>query len=407
MKKVLSLTVFLAIIGGLSAFILSFVNSVTAPIIEEQGLAAEKETLELLYPGGTFSQLEYEDETGLVTGAYLAEGQGYIYKLSVTGYNSSTPIEFMVAFSNESDISGYIVISQQETSGIGTKITEDAFADSIVGSSVNDSISTISGATVSSSAVIKGINAAKTLYGIHAGIDVEVPTEPEKPPVTLNDDFKKYEATITDISGNVYTVTSKGYSAYAYDDNKALNEFKITVENGVVVNIEMTVFKDTPDIGDAVDSQKYYETLYNKSLEDEVDVVSGATKTSESLLAAIQVVLKDANGIVDPTIGTTDFSAEKPTVVSVEGNTYTVKAVGYYGDNNQFEVVIENGAITSVKVLKFYDTEGIGDLATSDDVLNSLVGATIDSDVDIVSGATYTSRSLYAALQAALNAANE
>lgn len=407
MKKIISLTAFLAILGGLSAFVLSFVNNITAPIIAEQGLAAEKETLELLYPGGTFSQLEFEDETGLVTGSYLAEGEGYIYKVSVKGYNSSVPIDFMIAISLDGNIDGYVVISQQETNGIGSKVADSGFYDTFIGSGINDPIDTISGATVSSSAVIKGINSAKAVYGVQAGVDVEVPTDPVKPPVTLSDDFKENDAQITDISGNVYTVSVRGYSAYAYDDNKALNEFKITVEDGVVVNIEMTVFKDTDNIGDVVDDPSYYETLYNKSLEDEVDVVSGATKTSESLLAAIQVVLKDANGIVEPTIGTTDFSEESAKVESVDGNTYIVKSLGFYGDYNQYEIVIENEAIVSITVTNFVDTENVGDVAVADDVLSSLVGATLDSDIDIVSNATYTSRSLYAAIQAALEAAKK
>ena len=88
MKKIIHLTVFLAVVGALSAGVLSYVNDLTAPIIEAQKLAAVKESLEVLYPGANFSELSTEaDETGLVSAEYKAEGKGYIYSVQVVGYN--------------------------------------------------------------------------------------------------------------------------------------------------------------------------------------------------------------------------------------------------------------------------------------------------------------------------------
>ena len=67
---------------------------------------------------------------------------------------------------------------------------------------------------------------------------------------------------------------------------------------------------------------------------------------------------------------------------------------------------IANGmSITSYKLTVFGDTEGVGDKAVTDDNLAKYNGATLESSIDATSGATYTSKSLAAMAQAALNAA--
>ena len=62
-------------------------------------------------------------------------------------------------------------------------------------------------------------------------------------------------------------------------------------------------------------------------------------------------------------------------------------------------------SITSYKLTVFGDTEGVGDKAVTDDNLAKYSGATLESSIDATSGATYTSKSLAAMAQAALNAA--
>ena len=43
MKKIITLALFLAVVAGLAGGALSFVNGITAPIIQEAAIAAEKE----------------------------------------------------------------------------------------------------------------------------------------------------------------------------------------------------------------------------------------------------------------------------------------------------------------------------------------------------------------------------
>lgn len=165
--KIVKLALFLAIVAGLSGAALSYVYSVTDPIIQEAAIASEKENLVKIYPSAEFKAIETDTaEYPSISSVYEAEGSGYVYKCSVTGYGgASTPIVYLIALDNDGTYKGFEVIDcSGETSGFGSKVGEDAFKNGIVGKNIGDSVDTISGATVSSSAVVNGIEEATAHY---------------------------------------------------------------------------------------------------------------------------------------------------------------------------------------------------------------------------------------------------
>lgn len=168
MKKIITLTLFLAIVAGLSGAALSFVYQMTDPVIQEAKIASEKENLVKIYSSAEFKAIEDTDTSKYpsIQGIYEAEGSGYIYKCSVTGYGgASTPIVYLIALDNDGTYKGYEVIDcSGETNGFGSKVGEDTFKNGIVGKNIGDSIDTISGATISSSAVVTGIEEATAHY---------------------------------------------------------------------------------------------------------------------------------------------------------------------------------------------------------------------------------------------------
>lgn len=168
MKKIITLAVFLAVVAGLSGGALSFVNGITAPIIQEAAIAAEKENLVKIYPSAEFKALEPTDlgDYASLTGVYEAVGSGYVYKCSVVGYGgANTPIVYLIALDSDGTYKGYEVVDcSGETSGFGDKVGMDDFKNSIVGKNIGDSIDTISGATISSTAVVNGIADAVAHY---------------------------------------------------------------------------------------------------------------------------------------------------------------------------------------------------------------------------------------------------
>lgn len=67
----------------------------------------------------------------------------------------------MVALDDNGKILDYVVISNGDTQGIGTKVAEDSFKEKLVGKNAEtDTLDTISGATVSSKPVVEGIQEA-------------------------------------------------------------------------------------------------------------------------------------------------------------------------------------------------------------------------------------------------------
>lgn len=396
--KILKLTVFLAVVSALAGGVLAYVNDLTAPIIADQAMAAEKASLEVIFPGGDFSALDYEDETGLVTSAYVAKGEGYVFKSEVIGYNSSTPVTFMMGIDNDGNIVGFEVLSQQETNGLGSKVADPEFKAGVVGKTVNDSVDMISGATVTSKAVIGGINAIKEVYATAAGVEVstEEPVAPAKDPVTLSGDYSANKATVISEADGVYTIESTGF--------QGVNTFEVTVAEGAVVSVKMTGFNDTPGIGDTV-NDAYFATLAGATLESEVDVVAGATFTSKSALAAVQLALNPADAETETEEETAVsgplYEAEGATITAEADGVYTVEATGFHG-TNIFEVEIKDGAVVSVAMTGFNDTPGIGDLV-NEEYLAKFAGITEVNTADVVSGATFTSKSAQAAVQAALD----
>ncbi|WP_050638558.1 FMN-binding protein [Candidatus Stoquefichus sp. SB1] len=172
MKKIITLALFLAVVAGLSGAALSFVFQMTDPVIQEAKIASEKENLVKIYTSGEeFKAVETNlTDYPAIQGVYEASSggtvKGYVYKCSVVGYGgASTPIQYLIALDQDGTYKGYEVLDKSgETNGFGSKIGDADFKNGIVGKNIGDSIDTISGATISSSAVVSGIEQATAHY---------------------------------------------------------------------------------------------------------------------------------------------------------------------------------------------------------------------------------------------------
>lgn len=161
MKKILHLTLFLALVAAIAGGALALANSLTAPIVAANALAAEKQNLQLIFPDAAdsdFEEISVKD-SDTIEKIFKVNNHGIVFKLKVSGYKEGT--SFMVALDDNAKILDYVVISNGDTQGIGTKVAEDSFKDKLVGKNAEtDTLDTISGATVSSKPVVEGINEA-------------------------------------------------------------------------------------------------------------------------------------------------------------------------------------------------------------------------------------------------------
>ncbi|MBN1370228.1 MAG: FMN-binding protein [Dehalococcoidaceae bacterium] len=162
---------FLTLVVIISASLLSLTYSLTA----EQIKLRQHEQF-LGYLGEMFPEMtgfEYNDELYYVYDDALL--LGYAFTASKAGYSGD--INIMVGLSDKETVKGVLIISQTETPGIGTRILDEPFIGQFAGMNVNDirlrseggQADTITGATVSSKAVIEAISQAakEKLAGIN------------------------------------------------------------------------------------------------------------------------------------------------------------------------------------------------------------------------------------------------
>jgi len=311
MKKALYLAFFLALTSALAGAVLAGVNSITAPIINERAIAKVKTTLQEFFPqADAFAELDFEDETGLIQNVYEAEGFGYAYDVKVQGYKDV--ITFIVAFSEEAKIVGFRVTALNDTPGFGMRLGTEEFSKGVIGKGSTDAIATISGVTVSSKAAVNGLNAAKAHFNKMKGIKddgTSVP-DPVEPVITLGDPIVIIsDATATpvaeilekttDANITTYKVSSKGYAILDSDDSNGavpnILIIKVDDTTNKVVNVEYDTFSDSKNIGDKTDSETFLKQFEGLSLSDataSVDTVTGATKTSRSVVRALRAVIE-------------------------------------------------------------------------------------------------------------------
>lgn len=164
MKKIIHLTVFLALVSAIAGGALAYANQLTAPIIQENNERAEKQVLLEMYPKAKVDDFEIMDVTvdnPTVNKIYSYENN-YIFNMSVSGYKDGTT--FLGAIDKDNgQITAFKAISNGDTKGIGSKVTESAFVESLIGKESNGELDTISGATVTSTPVIEGIHEASDI----------------------------------------------------------------------------------------------------------------------------------------------------------------------------------------------------------------------------------------------------
>lgn len=154
MNKTLKLILFLAIVSAISGLSIGIVNKFTEPVINESSIASEKKNLEVIYPGASFSSVNYADDEGVIIGAYKAEGQGYVFKATATGYNSSTPIIVLIGLDNNGTVVNVVDLQQAETNNIGSHCFEKANIESLyVGKTIDEEPDMYTGATFTSTAM--------------------------------------------------------------------------------------------------------------------------------------------------------------------------------------------------------------------------------------------------------------
>lgn len=341
MKENLKLGLILCIITSFAGVFLGLANEFTKEVIAQNSKLSADDLKELLPSANKIEYFTFEkSEDSNVSEVFEAKNdsntEGYVIKVSPKGFNGA--IDMVVSITNEGVIGGIKVLSQSETPGLGAKIEEKEFRDNFSGISIDDEVKIVktaskndteiqglTGATISSNAVLSGVNDALDFYKLNILGEETSNNVKELDLASLNLEGEMKELTIDLDEGiNKINIVSKdgkeiGYAIEVtesgmYEDKPIT--FGIGVSSGgIVTGVQIIEHKETAGLGDLIEEKEFLESFIGVSSLDklstkenteetdmstygevlEVDSISGATKSSMAIIKGITNVMNFYN----------------------------------------------------------------------------------------------------------------
>ena len=306
MNKIIKYALTLGLLSLLVSVILFSTYFLTKPIIDEQEI---KEVLN--YLNEVDDSLKWEKmsikETE-VEAVYTGKKEGiikmYAFKVKTIGYGSGDIVS--LTFVEKDLIKKVKIISMSnQTSGIGTQIENDEYLNSFIGNEINKYYlkevdefkeELISGATISSSALIKAlINVSK----IYEEIKIDVDLYLEK----LNSIYENKNFSKKD---NYYISDDKEYYAFflddeylLYGDNYASLTIMLVIKDDLIDKVEVIKNSQTSEYGIKINDESYLDLYKGKNVEeyygknisdyntDDFEIITSSTITSSAFLKLV------------------------------------------------------------------------------------------------------------------------
>ncbi len=221
---------------------------------------------------------------GLVDPDGIASASGHTYSRN----------EFTITVDPETQtITDFEFTTFGDTTGFGDVCLEDIFINQFTGLGLEGSVNCVSGATYTSESAL-----AAAKLALMGGVTYTKGGE-----AAIGDDWSTYRAEVTDNGDGSYHVTVRGFGlvdpdgiASASGHTYSRNEFDVTIgEDGTVSSVVFAKFGDTTGFGDKCMDQGYLDSFKGKGLADNADLISGATYTAESVVAAVNAALTAAS----------------------------------------------------------------------------------------------------------------
>ena len=184
-----------------------------------------------------------------------------------------------------------------------------------------------------------------------------------------------------------YTGTADGFNGKV--------EVTITTTDSTITAIDVAADGETPNVGGAAIDPLKAAAMEAQSAD--IDAVAGATFTSDGFKAALASAIDQAKGIAAPA---DDAAAAAP--LAFNAGTYEGTGTGYNGPVT-VSATFTDSALTGIEVTASAETDQVGTPAF--DILIPQMIEANGTGVDTVGGATFSSRALKEAVNAAAEAA--
>ena len=405
-RKQLPAYLILALIALAAALLLAVTNAITAGPIKAHEEAAQNAAFQSVMTADSFSTMSIPDGcnvTSLVEAKKDGKTIGYCAVSSAKGYGGNVAVTLGV------DMDGKIVGCQigdtnfAETDGFGARWKEPARAEAFIGLSAfgGDTIEAITGATVTSKAVLAASNDVLKCISHVLGKDVEgdvlaFGVKEEKPVQAV------------ELTGDVHQGKAVGFGNGEVTARLTLND------DGTIAALVIDASTQTPGFGTRCADEEFTAQFIGKSgpftLNENVDGLTGATITSTAAVEAINAALTSpamAAEDLEPVATEAPTATEAPMVLE---NAKTATIAGFGGADITVQVTDENGVITALVVDASSQTAGFGQKCAEEAFTSQFIGKsaplTLGEGIDAVASATITSQavvdavnSLYAAAE--------
>ena len=364
--------------------------------------------------GATISSQAAVDAVNSALSAPASAG-AEVLEATAKGFASDVTVSLTV---ENGAIATFSVDASGETAGLGQRAMEDDFTSQFIGKSapltLGDGIDAISGATITSTAVVDAANEALSKAGSAETADPGVVVAQDDnttvsvkndgtasvsvnegytgtSTVTLNAENGKITTGSIGVAeapkGEEMTATAKGFGGDV--------TVKATIDNGTITALTVETPDETAGLGQKCSDAEFTSQFIGKAIPVElgkdVDAVSGATITSAAVVDAL-------NSLNTPDIGEIPEEEQKPVVT---GEEKSATAQGFKGDVT-VKATLDGNTVTALTVETPDETPGLGQNCSEEDFTKQFIGKTLPvelgKDVDAVSGATITSTAVVDAL---------
>lgn len=331
------LVIILTAICVIVALLLGIVNSVTEGKIADNAAKAKEIAILAIFKDGNRAELyDTLDDGTEVYLVYRDEGLvGYCVFLTVTGFGGD--IDMTVGINGEISTCGVKIVNMSETPGVGTKVKTPDFLEMFDGLSHEDPIGdvdVISGATISSKAVMSGVVAAHAIDFDFKAVAEELGVKILTPADIL--DIKETETGATTPAasekdpqtgdGTTGNESAPSESGPALESDPAVQTEDIPyVDNGgekyYVYGVDVTVASDryVLEIKKEDETATFEKETKEPETEKQTEKATEAPTTAETTTAATaETTTTEAQTTAAPT--TAETTTEVPTTVLPESS---------------------------------------------------------------------------------------